>query len=49
MYALVSNKYATLSEIRDAYTIEEVLDMYEIYMVNAYNKYSLTKSAQYKT
>lgn len=38
VYALITNRFATLKEIRDDYSIEEVLDMYEACMVNLYNK-----------
>ena len=41
IYTLISNKYATLKELRDNYTIEEVLDLYEICMVNMYNRQML--------
>ena len=41
IYTLISNKYATLKELRDDYTIEEVLDLYEICMTNMYNKQML--------
>lgn len=38
VYCLITNKYATLKEINEYYTIDEVLDMYEIFMCNNYNK-----------
>ena len=38
IYTLISNNYATLKEIRDDYSIEEVLDLYEICLVKLYNK-----------
>ena len=37
-YTLITNKYATLKEIRDDYSIEEVIDLYEMCLVNIYNK-----------
>ena len=46
LYTLISNKYATLAEIRDKYDIYEVLDLYEIYIISAYNKYIITKNIQ---
>ena len=41
IYTLVSNKYATLKELRDDYTIEEVNDLYEMCMVNMHNRQML--------
>lgn len=38
MYSLVTKGYATLKELRDDYTIEEVLDLYEMLMVSEHNK-----------
>jgi hypothetical protein len=38
VYVLVSNKYATLRELRDEYNIKEALDLYEICMVSSYNR-----------
>ena len=38
IYTLISNNYATLKELRDDYSIEEVLDLYEICLVKLYNK-----------
>ena len=38
IYMLISNNVATLKEIRDDYSIEEVLDLYEIVVVKLYNK-----------
>ena len=38
IYVLITNHYATLKEIRDEYSIEEVLDLYEICLFNLYNK-----------
>ena len=46
IYALISNKLATLRELRDDYTFEEALDLYEICAVNCYNKLSITKTYQ---
>ena len=45
VYILVTNKYATLKEIREDYTIEEVLDLYEICMCNIYNKRAIIEAA----
>ena len=41
IYTLITNKYATLKEIRDDYSIEEVLDLYEICLTQIYNKYQM--------
>lgn len=38
IYILITNKYATYREIRDEYTIWEVIDMYEMCMCNIANK-----------
>ena len=38
IHVLISNKYATYKEIRDEYTIDEVLDLYESCLVYMYNK-----------
>ena len=38
IYTLIVNKYATLKEIRDDYTIEEVLDLYESCLIFNYNR-----------
>ncbi len=44
IYVLVTNKYATYYEMRTKYTIWEVLDRYEIAMVNLYNRYVITEN-----
>ena len=38
IYILITNKYATLKEIRDDYSIEEVLDLYDMCLTQIYNK-----------
>lgn len=43
IYMLIVNKYATLYEIRDVYSIEEVLDLYEACLVNAANRAAVMK------
>ena len=43
---LVVNKYATLKEIRDDYSVEEVIDLYEACRVNLYNKTLILKDAK---
>lgn len=45
-YVLVSNKYATLKELRDDYDVWEALDLYEICMVNLYNKSQILQSTK---
>ena len=44
VYVLITNRYATLHELKTRYTIWDVLDMYEIAMVNLYNRYVLTET-----
>lgn len=48
IYALITNKYATYKEIRDDYTIEEVIKLYEICMVNLHNKWIQMEEAKNK-
>ena len=43
---LISNKYATLKEIRDDYSIEEVIALYESCMVNITNKQLIQDALQ---
>ena len=43
IYTLITNKYATLKEIRDDYSIDEVLDLYEACLVSLYNHYQANK------
>lgn len=38
IYNLISNGFATYREIRDEYSFEEVIDLYEMSVVKAYNK-----------
>ena len=38
IYVLIINNYATLKEIKEYYTIDDVLDLYESYRINSYNK-----------
>ena len=37
-YIIITNKYATLYELKYKYNIEEVLDIYEAVMINIHNK-----------
>lgn len=48
MYMLVTQRFATYYELCYKYTIEEVLDLYEICMVSLYNKSILTENAMAK-
>lgn len=43
IYLLVTNHYATYKEIRDDYDVWEVLDLYEMCIVNIYNKNEIMK------
>lgn len=38
MYVLLSNRYATLKELRDDYSFEEAIDLYEVCLVNLHNR-----------
>lgn len=38
VYSLITARYATLKEIRDDYNIYEVLDLYECFRVENYNR-----------
>lgn len=39
IYTIVTNRYATLKELRDDYSLEETLALYEACLVNTYNKH----------
>ena len=43
VYTLVANGLATLLEIKNDYDIWDVLDLYEIFTVNSYNKVTAMK------
>lgn len=43
---MVVNKYATLKEIKDEYTVEDVLDLYEMCLTNISNKARLMERGQ---
>jgi hypothetical protein len=49
IYLLVTEGYATLKELRDDYTIEEMLDMYEMCCVHQRNKVMAIESARDKS
>ena len=38
---LIVNKYATLKELKNDYDIWDVLDLYEICMINLYNNFEI--------
>lgn len=46
VYVLITNKYATYKELRDDYSIEEVIDLYEICLVNLYNKQEINETVK---
>ena len=46
IYLLVSNKMATLKELREDYTIEEAMDMLEIYLISTYNQAQVMKEVK---
>jgi len=48
IYVLVTNRYATLKEIRDDYSIEEVLDLYEMCLTQLANQQLVAESVQRK-
>lgn len=48
VYTLVVNRYATYKELRDDYTIDELLDLYEACMVNMHNKCMLLEERRQK-
>ena len=47
IYTIIVNNLATLADIRDKYSIEEVLDLYEICLVNAYNKFKSSEVTEW--
>lgn len=38
IYVLIVNNYATLKEIKEYYSVEDVLDLYESYRIYSHNK-----------
>ena len=38
IYVLVTNKYCTYYELKYKYSVDEMLDLYEMCMVNLFNK-----------
>lgn len=49
IFTLISQKAATLREIRDCYTFEEAIDLYEIVLVSAYNQVQAADAARRKS
>ena len=45
IYMLIVNQYATLKEIRDDYSAEETISLYDVCMTRLYNQYIITKEA----
>jgi hypothetical protein len=43
-YVLITNRLATLYELKYRYTIWEAIDLYEAAMVNLYNRYVLLEN-----
>ena len=43
---LIINKYATYKELRDDYNIDEVLDLYELCLVQLHNKNAIIEEAK---
>ena len=46
---IVSERFATLRELTEFYTLEEALDMWEIAVTNRYNEWLALKEAERKT
>ena len=44
LYALITQHYATLKELRDDYSIDEVLDLYEACCICMHNKAEAMKA-----
>lgn len=47
-YLLVTNKYATYKELTHEYDLKEFIELYEICMVNLYNKALMTEARDKK-
>ena len=45
-YTLITNKLATLKELRDDYDVWEALDLYEICMVHTYNQQTILQGGR---
>lgn len=44
IYCLVTNKYATLKELRDDYEFAEAIDLYDACLTHMYNQHSMAMS-----
>lgn len=43
---LISNRIATLNELRTIYSLEDAMDMYEAYIIPKYNEWKAMKAEQ---
>lgn len=46
LYTLIINHVASYKELRDDYNIYEVLDLYEAWLVNVYNRSKIMEGAK---
>lgn len=49
VYLLISKGAATLRDLREVYTIEDAIDLYEIVLVDAYNQVQAAEASRRKT
>ena len=49
VYSLISKGAATLRDLREVYTIEDAIDLYEIVLVDAYNQVQAAEASRRKT
>jgi len=49
IYVLITCNYATLHEIKDIYTIDDVLDLYEACMIQNYNRSRIIEESSKRT
>lgn len=45
IYTLITQKYATLKELRDDYSVDEMLDLYEACCISMYNKAEIIRAS----
>lgn len=43
IYTLITNQYATYKELRDDYSIEEAIDLYDLCLTHLYNQFKLAR------
>ena len=48
IYLLITNKLTTYQELKYNYTVEDMLDLYEICMVNLHNKFLIMNNKNNK-